>query len=134
MCPAQSNGLPTRTTIALIVFIGCCLLSSARLVRDASHHQTDHVAKLSDQRFAALKAELPARGVVGYLGEPGDCLAPDYYLTQYALAPLVIDPSPNHPLVVGNFPSTHLPEFSTDFRVVKDFGNGVVLLRHEETR
>ncbi len=28
----------------------------------------------------------------------------DYYLAQYALAPLVVDHSTNHALVVGNFP------------------------------
>lgn len=59
----------------------------------------------------------------------------DYYLTQYALAPLVVDHSPNHSLVVGNFPSSSPLAFaSANLQVVKDFGDGVLIFANEETR
>jgi hypothetical protein len=65
---------------------------------------------------------------VGYVGEPGTSSLPGYYLAQYALAPLVLDHSTNHALVIGNFPTappTGSP--SADLHLVKDFGDGVLL-------
>ncbi len=123
----------TRITIASVTFVLCCLLSSARLVVDAPgpaavRNSRDDISKRSDQRFAALHSALPKRGVVGYVGEPGTPGLADYYLAQYALAPLVVDHSPNHPLVVGNFPAgTPAPASPQDLQLVKDFGDGVLL-------
>jgi hypothetical protein len=133
-----SDHFPLRTGIAISIFVVCCLLSSARLVWDTpapGRLHADDIARRSDQRFAALKAELPQRGVVGYIGESGSLAVGDYYLTQYALAPLVVDHSTNHPLVVGNFPHP-LPVDTTAPRLhlVKDFGDGVLLLANEDAR
>lgn len=115
------------------MFIVCCLLSSFRLIRNSLHSSSsDDVARLSNQRFSTLKNELPARGVIGYIGESNDSAIPDYYLMQYALVPLVVDRSTNHEIIVGNFPSTRLPQFPPTFQVVKDFGNGVVLLTNKD--
>lgn len=122
--------LPLGTTAGLVIFIACCLLSSIRILRDSplpGHINPDDIEKRSDRRFAALRAALPARGVVGYIGESGDSATPDYYLAQYALAPLVIDRGPNHQLVIGNFPSSSGPVVPQGLDPVKDFGNGVVL-------
>jgi hypothetical protein len=73
---------------------------------------------------------LPPRGVVGYYGDSS--ISPDstaaYYLTQYALAPLVVDQSLRHRWVVGNFPDASLPiALPGELKLVKDFGNGVLL-------
>lgn len=115
------------------MFIVCCLLSSFRLTRNTLHSSSsDDVARLSKQRFSALKNDLPSRGVVGYIGESNDSATPDYYLTQYALVPLVVDRSTNHSLIVGNFPSTRLPQFPPTFQILKDLGNGVVLLTNKD--
>jgi hypothetical protein len=119
-----------RITVASVTFVLCCLLSSARLVIEAPHtlkNSRGEIAKRSDQRFAALKAALPGNGVVGYIGEPGAPALADYYLAQYALAPLVLDHSTNHPLVVGNFPASPAPALSGDLQLVMDFGDGVQL-------
>ena len=129
-----------RMTIASVAFALCCLLSTARLVIDAptlSSLKTSNseIASRSDRRFSALKAALPERGVVGYIGEPGTPALADYYLTQYALAPLVIDHSSNHALVVGNFPAA--PALNApldDLRLVKDFGDGVLLFAREDAK
>jgi hypothetical protein len=123
-------------TIASAAFVLCCLLSSARLVVDAPAPATlknsrGDVARRSDQRFAALKSALPPRGVVGYIGEPGTPALGDYYLAQYALAPLVVDHSSNHPFVIGNFPASPPPNPPSNLQLVKDFGDGVLLFANK---
>lgn len=129
----QSNHLSSRGLAVLVVFIVCCLLSSFRLVHNSLHASSpDDVARLSDQRFAALRDALPSRGVIGYLGESNDSATPNYYLTQYALAPVIVDRSTNHKLIVGNFLSTRPPRLPSALQVVKDFGNGVVLLINKD--
>ena len=73
--------------------------------------------------------------MTGYLGESGAAALGDYYLAQYALAPLVVDHSVNHALVVGNFPSSTggapaaLP--SDHLQLVQDFGDGVLLFANK---
>jgi hypothetical protein len=132
---AATESLPRKLKVVLVVFICCCLLSTIRTLRDAPRpwHQSDEVAKRSDQRFAAVKLALPGRGIIGYVGETGESSLPDYYLAQYALAPLVVDRSIQHIFVVGNFPSQQVPASLPGLRKIQDFGNGVVLLASEDT-
>jgi hypothetical protein len=124
-------------TIATVIFILCCLLSTARVVIEAPNParlHPDDIANRSDWRFAALKAALPKQGVIGYIGDSSS--PADYYLTQYALAPLVVDHSPAHPLVIGNFltplPPQSLP--SDQLQLLKDFGNGVLLFANRDAK
>lgn len=95
--------------------------------------RADTVGLSSDQRFAALKQALPRQGIVGYIG---DSVSPaEYYFTQYALAPLIVDHSPNHPLVVGNFSVSEPPAVPPDhLRLMKDFGNGVQLFANKDVQ
>ena len=119
-----------RLVLASFLFVLCCLLSTGRMIFQAPsprHLRSDDISNRSDKRFAALRARLPASGVIGYVGSTGDSATPDYYLTQYALAPLVVDLSPNHSLVVGNFPSLPAAGIPNNLRLVEDFGNGVML-------
>jgi len=128
--PVSSARL-TRTEAAIVILIVGSLLSSVRMTFKASrpgHSEPDVIAERSDERFARLKTRLPAQGIVGYIGEAGDSATPDYYLTQYALAPLVVDDSTDHALVVGNFPSSQLPKIPQNLRLVDDLGDGVLLL------
>lgn len=129
-----ARSFPARTRLVLLVFVFCCLLSSARLVVQASilgHSIPDELAQRSD-RFAQLKAVLPARGVIGYVGDTGESGTASYYWTQYELAPLVLDRSANHPLVVGNFSSSSTAISVEKLRLLKDFGNGVLLFAGED--
>lgn len=123
----------SRLTIAAWIFSVCCLMSSACLLVRTGIHPIDpnNVAQRSDMRFAALKAVLPERGVVGYIGRPGAPIS-DYYLAQYALAPLIVDRSTNHSLVVGNFPGVLSNPSVGHLHVVRDLGNGVLLLAGED--
>jgi hypothetical protein len=131
-----------RVTPAALIFVFCCMLSVGRVVWDAPRPKafTNEVARRSDQRFAALKAELPGRGVIGYVGEPRAAALGDYYLAQYALAPLVVEHSPNHAIVVGNFPPLLKEHVVTgvaplplleNLQLVKDFGGGVFLFSNK---
>lgn len=133
---AATDSLPRKLKVVLVVFTCCCLLSTIRILRDAPrpwHIEPDEVAKRSDQRFAAVKLALPSRGNIGYVGETGESSLPDYYLAQYALAPLVVDRSIQHKFIVGNFPSLQVPASLPGLRQIEDFGNGVVLLTSEDT-
>lgn len=133
-----SSPILNRTTIVALLFVLCSLLSSARLILEAPNLrnlQPDVVALRSDQRFAALKTALPVRGTIGYVGDSGEFAVADYYLTQYALAPLVVDHSLNHPLIVGNYRSAASAEaFPTNLQLIKDFGNGVLLFSNKDAR
>ncbi len=132
-----SPGFSPRITIATTIFILCCLLSTARIVIDApspTRLHPDDIAQRSDQSFASLKAALPQQGIVGYVGD-SDAPA-DYYLAQYALAPLVVDHSPDHQLVVGNFSAQQLPQGLpyAHLQLLKDFGNGVLLFANRDAK
>jgi hypothetical protein len=134
--PNARAAMPYETKIvigtAAITFL--CLLSTSRLVTEVPsprHLKTaaSDVAERSDKRFSELRRALPEYGVVGYFGAPSESVS-DYYLTQYALAPLVVDRSRDHKLVIGNFPHPpHVPPpgTETDLLLVRDFGNGVLL-------
>ena len=132
---ALAQNLPAKTRLVLLVFVFCCLLSSARLVMEApisGRSTPDDVAQRSDLRFARLKATLPERGVLGYIGDAGESGVAPYYLAQYALAPLVLDRSPNHPFVVANFPSSPPAASVEKLRLVRDFGDGVLFFAGED--
>ena len=132
---ALAQNLSAKNRLVILVFVFCCLLSSARLVIKApipGRSTPDEIAQRSDLRFASLKAVLPQRGVIGYVGDAGESGVAPYYLAQYALAPLVLDRSPNHPLVVGNFPLSPSAAPVEKLRLVKDFGDGVLLCAGED--
>ena len=93
-------------------------------------------------RFQELRAALPAQGVVGYLGRP-DPTGPTpgepdvasllhfkrHLLAQYALAPVLLLESTEPEFVVGNFDPGTVPPTPAGFRIVRDFGDGLVLFR-----
>jgi hypothetical protein len=87
-------------------------------------------AKRNESRFEQLRSVLPPRGIVGYLSDTST--SEDYFLTQYFLAPLVVTPDADRGLVVANCASTEaITTLASDhhLEVVRDFGNGVALLR-----
>lgn len=119
----------------LWILVVACLLSSGRMLvhgprtaEEAAENQ-----RRSGRRFAALREALPQHGVIGYIGQSQDSVG-HYYLAQYALAPLVVDFSQNHPLVVGNFPTTPPPNLPANLKLLRDFGNGVLLLTNQDAR
>jgi hypothetical protein len=119
----------------LWILVVSCLLSSGRMLIH-NPRISDEAAendRRSGARFVALREALPQRGVIGYIGRPEDSVG-HYYLAQYALAPLVVDFSPNHRIVVGNFPTTPPENLPANLNVLRDFGDGVLLLANEDAR
>jgi hypothetical protein len=135
--PQRTVSASPRMNCAILLFIICCLLSTIRILREApnpAHITPDDVSKQSDQRFATVKSRLPASGVIGYIGESGNSSTPDYYLSQYALAPLVVDHSTHHAIVIGNFPLSPPSDLPPNLRLVEDFGSGVLLFAGEDAK
>jgi hypothetical protein len=123
----------TSTKSVLWIFILGCLLSSARLIFDRPiARDAQDTALRSGQRFSELRDVLPKAGVVGYIGESDAVAVGHYYLTQYALAPLVVDHSSEHAIVIGNFPRSQPTAFPEKLRLVRDFGNGVLLFANKD--
>jgi hypothetical protein len=135
----------TRTRIALLVVLLYAAASTAkwahRGVEWPARAAQDEVSAY-ERRFAELRTMLPPRGVVGYLGHPEPTGATPrdsnaaallhfrrYLLAQYTLSPLLLIESTEPEFVVGNFdPGTGRPT-TVGLRVVRDFGDGLVLLR-----
>ena len=94
-----------------------------------------------EQRFAALRHALETRGVRGTIGYVGDLAPPhmaadhrsmeDYFTAQFVMVPWVLEPNSEG----CRWAMTNLRmqpaagRLPVDFRVVEDFGGGVVLLR-----
>ncbi len=95
-----------------------------------------------EKRLSALKDALPERGVIGYVSEqdypgvPFNIVDQDeeFVLTQYSLAPLILDRgSTRHELVIGNFSAEYDYQFEKELglRLVSDYGMGIYLFQGE---
>ena len=97
-----------------------------------------------EQRMAAVRRALETRGVRGTIGYLTDVAAADlaanprgmedYFLTQFALVPWVLDAkAQEYDLIVANLHGTSIGERTPPgFRVLDDCGNGVFLLQRTE--
>jgi hypothetical protein len=94
-------------------------------------------ATIYEKRLGALRRELPAHEVMGYISdEEGSMSAEDanerYALTQYVLSPAVIEYTTDHRYIVGNFSRSLVDDGLLKrypLTIVKDFGDGVILLK-----
>ena len=142
-----------RGRVGVILAILFALYSNLQMLStwaqcDLSFVGTDEVT-LYEKRFDVVRAMLPANGVVGYVGDPlkledgspnGAALR-NWYLAQYALAPVVLSSSQGHRLFVMNTsaPPNPAPLGKGGFTVQElgfgnkllDFGNGVKLMSNE---
>ena len=96
-----------------------------------------------EQRFSAVRAGVAARGLTGTLGYLGELpqeqwqvdsiSVEDYYLAQFALAPLLLDADAGrHEWIVADLPRYKLAARApSGWIVVEDFGDGRFLLRKE---
>lgn len=95
-------------------------------------------ASMWEKRLELLKADLPSQGVIGYISEmdyPGVPFGAtdqdeEFVLTQYSLAPLILDRgSTSHELVVGNFSEIYDYQFERDMdlSLIYDYGYGIFL-------
>jgi hypothetical protein len=88
-----------------------------------------------ESRFDALRKTIQPHSVYGYLSDnaPNDPSArPEFYLTQYTLAPAIVKPTVEEPLVIANFHANKLDDKllrANKLVQVQNFGAGVVLCR-----
>lgn len=116
--------------LILLALLWVSLSSSLRLARwaktswDPSAIGQD-ARTLWEQRLEELRDDLPKDGLVGYVSEqdiPGAPFDPidtneEYALTQYFLAPLILQRGAGYEYVIGNFGS---PDY--DYRVEENLG------------
>ncbi len=129
----------TRSQVGLLLLLLYAAVSDARWVYRAVRGVADAAREdpitSYERRFRELRDALPPRGVIGYTqgAEPEVFSTEDFkrlVLTQYSLAPLLVlnDTAPE--LVVGNFAPDSVPASPPPgFRLVRDFGRGIWLLR-----
>ena len=129
-----------RHQLAVISLAVVALVSSFWLLLDvvngySNRAQTFGVDSFED-RFRELRKTLAPHSVVGYTSDNLDndvAAQAEYYLTQYTLAPTIVDSTPNEPLVVVNFhnPQPDLAKLQAQhLTLVRDFGSGVLLCRN----
>ena len=88
-----------------------------------------------EDRFSEFRKTLTPHTVLGYLSDnalndPSN--QSEFNLTQYTLAPAIVKPSIDEPLVVMNYHSSTpdlAPLRARNLVPVKDFGHGVLLCR-----
>ena len=145
--PENGHGswVVSRTRLGLAVVLLYALASGAawlKLAASAAGRSTPDEISNYERRFQGVRAALPARGVVGYLGRtdsaghtPAEREASSlrdfkrYLLAQYALAPVVLIESTEPDFVLGNFDSARPASTPGGFRIERDFGNGLVVFR-----
>lgn len=132
--------------IAFAIFLCLAAVSSwknSQYVKALEYNASEPVAEW-ERRMAPLKAALPiSRGVVGYVSDSSaacfDCTNQDdqieYALTQYALAPIIVNKGTNYEWSIGNFGKGTFPAWSqanpTGFDVVH-FPYGIYLIHRQQ--
>jgi hypothetical protein len=104
------------------------------IVGAVSHSRTFGVAAF-ENRFDEFRKTVRPHSVYGYASDnaPNDPSAlPEFYLTQYTLAPAIVKSTADEPWVIVNFHANRPDERllrANKLVQIQDFGNGVVLCR-----
>ena len=83
-----------------------------------------------ERRLSCIKVDLAPEAVVGFISSVDSDQYTEYYLlTQYALSPVIVDMTTDHPTVIGYFPEAGYEDTLQDsgLILIKDCGNGVML-------
>jgi hypothetical protein len=127
-----------RHKFAVIALAAVALCSSFWLLLDVigavSHRQVFGVEAF-ESRFDDLRQIVQPNSVYGYLSDQAanDASArPEFFLTEYTLAPVIVKDTPNEPLVIANFHNTKPDQKllrANNLVLMRDFGNGILLCR-----
>ncbi len=127
-----------RHKLAVIALAAIALCSIFWALLDVlgavSHNQIFGVTSY-EIRFDDFRKTVQPHSVYGYASDnaPNDPAArPEYFLTQYTLAPALVHATADEPLVVLNYHDQKQVEkvlLADKLAVVQNFGNGVVLCR-----
>ena len=124
----------SRATLGLVIaallsLYGTLDFYGAQIERNKTQKDSYQIGA-QEQRFEALKRELGANAVAGYVSDLSD--AGILLSAQHALAPVLLVDDVPYQFVVGNFSKPlDYSEFgrARNLVLVKDFGNGVTLFR-----
>jgi hypothetical protein len=119
-----------RIAAALSV-LGVSLVSGFELFKLVRNPLPPDQDALYIARFNGIKQALPTRGVVCYVTTSDDSFTAkkNYFLAQYALAPLVVRTAADCDPLIADFPASATPPLeSRRFVVLRNFGNGLTLL------
>jgi hypothetical protein len=121
-----------RGTIAAFGLLAVAVLTIFNLLLDARSMKFPDVA-VFDSGVAQARPLLPPAGVAGFYNDDSasNTAATEYHLTQYALAPLVIENNVDHPLVIASIHNPQSRLTNPNLDLVRDFKNGVQLLRNK---
>ena len=125
----SSKAILGLAVAALLSLYGTLDFYGKQIERDKIQKDSYHIAA-QEQRFEALKRELGANAVAGYVSDLSD--AGILLSAQHALAPVLLVDNVPFQLVVGNFSRPmDYSEFgrARQLVLVKDFGAGVTLFR-----
>ncbi|MFH0731578.1 MAG: hypothetical protein V2A72_01490 [Candidatus Omnitrophota bacterium] len=128
--------------IAMLIIVVFSLSASVRLFSYAvdfngADIKNNNISRY-ESRFSEIRKMLASEKVVGYITEktPEEITADanataEYFLTQYAISPTVVDNKKFDGLVVGNLHSGYLSGNASTKKLslIKNFGNGVMLLK-----
>jgi hypothetical protein len=136
----QQRSLSAKAQAGIYALLAVAVLSTLSFLLDSIRYFRDNGTELTGStgyivRFEALRKDLPPGGKVGYWTnipqDPGDL---EFHLTQFALAPVILEKAGQHVYVVGNIAKN--PTFeelrTLKFELVKDYGLGVVLYRRAQ--
>jgi hypothetical protein len=126
-----------RVKSGLILLVGFTLMTGAWALEDvADRGSTDRRQETlrywNEERLAGVKPHLPEYGVVGFFDKdhPGDPNPDYYYLAQYVVAPVIIDPkSTDLDMVIGVFPEDSEPPAPPSSKhevVMEDKSRGII--------
>ena len=117
----------------MAIIAGTNLAETIRTLRPAWNGRGDIVSP-SEDRFRRARERLPRSGDIGYISEhsPVDAIVDplsvrDYYLAQYALAPLLVSPEPDRPIVLGNY-QTPINAVGTPGIAFEHIGQGLFII------
>lgn len=126
-----------RTILPVFFLILLAFNSGIRLfVRTVltGHPEIDRPT-FQENRLKGLKESLPERAILGFVQEDSTQHVEklrEFFLTQYALVPLIITKGEGHDLIVANFKTdVDLKRWleQRSFLVLKDLKNGVALIQ-----
>jgi hypothetical protein len=120
-----------KRTALLVLVVGLAMLNlSVFRERVKTAIETDNM--VTEGRLRELAKALPAERHVGYISVDADggyIGTKRYYLTQYAVAPVVVETGTAPDLIIGNFMESAAYRIPVNLVVVRDFGGGLLLLR-----
>ena len=141
----------SRRTFGALLLAAVALLSSARQFKDSvsayrNRPAVDGITEI-ERHFQPLRQAIPPQATVGYISDldvrpeslrtnsplSSSVLAiKERVLIQSVLYPTLIDSTLQHEYIIANWHGSHIDLQDKEFRslaIVKDFGNGLLLLR-----